>query len=200
MHIYGAGESSDMWGAVTARLARGEVGILPTDTIYGLSGDARQARVVDRIAAIKQRARPSSVIAPNDAWVLAHIAPLARPWFRSACARRRREHRAHLAPPETWLLPIGARGKKALPRALWQSGYLGVRLSAHFVSTLAAAAGVALVSTSVNRTTRPHMTDLNDLDPAVASEVDFLVYEGARQATPSTLFIFDGSSPRILSR
>jgi L-threonylcarbamoyladenylate synthase len=52
----------DDWEAAAVRLAAGEVGVLPTDTLYGIMGSARKPAVVERIFDLRRRERDKAVI------------------------------------------------------------------------------------------------------------------------------------------
>ena len=157
------------------RLAEGQVGILPTDTLYGLSGDATNPKVVRRIQRIKRRANPLSVIAPSLAWAAAAVAPRVRPRLPALAEK--------YAGPFTLLAPASS----ARVAAAGRSARIGLRFPAHWVSELCAELARPLVSTSVNLTRVAPMTSLETLDPRIARAVDFIAYEGELPGPPSTL-------------
>lgn len=171
---------------LSKRLARGEVGILPTDTLYGLSGDATNAAVVRRIHRIKKRRTPLSVVAPSLEWartVVAARVPLERLAQKYAGA---------------FTVLCRAAPRLTLPAAAG-SRLVGLRFCEHWVSELAAEVGRPLVSTSVNRTRGAPMTSLETLDAGIAREVDFIVYEGEKPGPASTLVWLRGPKP-VLER
>jgi len=169
-----------MWQEVIDRLARGQLGIVPTDTLYGLTGDASSSALIERIYALKCRRSPVSVVPPNLKWVQRRVQSHYAPRLDDAPS----------LPWGTWLIPAKAPTPSRTPAQLTQSGYLGVRRTPHYITTLAAVLGRPLTSTSVNVTRRPPMTDLYDLDPEVARGVDFCVYEGPRSGAASPLTHF----------
>lgn len=174
-------------GELRERLARGEVGILPTDTLYGLSGDATDPRVVRRIHRIKRRRTPLSVVPPSARWAQAAVARRV-PLERLA---------AKYSGAFTVLCQVSAAG--AVP-AVAGSKLIGLRFPDHWVSELAEELGRPLVSTSVNRTRAAPMTSLETLDPGIAREVDFIVYEGERPGPASTLVWVRGGGSLKLER
>lgn len=188
MDVYVADDLPFVRGQLLARLRAGEVGILPTDTLYGLSGDASRPEVVRRIQRIKRRNNPPSLIPPSLDWAEQAIAPSHRERFAKL--------HATYAGPFTMLFP-SAPGP--LQRTLG-SRAVGLRLPAHWVRGLCEELGGPLVTTSVNRTGEPPMQDLSSLDPRVAKELDFLVYEGPLPGPPSTLVWLDGRRPRLIQR
>jgi tRNA A37 threonylcarbamoyladenosine synthetase subunit TsaC/SUA5/YrdC len=177
---------------VAARFARGEVGVMPTDTLYGLSGDASRVDVVERINAIKQRAQPATIIPHDLAWARTLVAPshaalLPELWKRY--------------PGDTLLLPYAhAPGEGPLPAALTSSGLVSLRGPQHWSLEMAARAGVPLVTTSANRTGHPPMTCVADLDPAVRALVDFVLDEGTLTGPPSALVHCNEDPPRRVAR
>ena len=72
--LFDCADSSElMTGMRLARaaLGRGELVVLPTDTVYGLAADAFQPRAVERLLAAKGRGRtsPPPVLIPNIATI-----------------------------------------------------------------------------------------------------------------------------------
>ncbi len=188
MHVYTRYDLPTALDDIQQRLLKGHVGILPTDTLYGLSGDASQPGVVRRIEAIKGRRKPVSLIAPSRSWALEAIHPKHRIGFEKTAAR--------FAGPFTLLFPI-AQG--ALQNTL-ASDFVGLRFPEHWVTQFTETLNRPLVTTSVNRTGQPPMHTLDDLDPEVARLVDFVVYEGPLEGPPSSLVWCDSRRPRIVSR
>jgi L-threonylcarbamoyladenylate synthase len=170
-------------GTIAERLARGEVAILPTDTIYGLSGNALDPAVVDRILRIKGRRRPPSLIPHAVEWARLLVPPKLRGVFEA----RVDEHRG----PFTTIWPRGD-GGAALPKALCSTGKVGLRLPDHWITELSGEIGLPLVTTSANRTQRAFMTCLDDLDEQIRAAVDFIVYQGPLPGPPSALVWIEG--------
>jgi L-threonylcarbamoyladenylate synthase len=174
---------------ISLRLARGEVAILPTDTIYGLSGNALDPKVVERILRIKGRRKPPSFIPHSIEWARLIIAAEDRARFDELID----QHRG----PFTTLWRRG-RGYTALPGALCSTGLVGLRLPDHWITELSASLGLPLVTTSANKTKRPFMTSLDDLDDELRREIDFIVYTGPAENRPSTIVhAYDPSLPRV---
>ncbi len=128
-------------------LARGGVIAYPTEAVYGLGCDPRDAAAVRRILAIKQRGEEKGLI------LIAADFDALRPYVVELDARRMAAVQASWPGPNTWLLPARA----STPR--WLTGRhatLAVRVTAHPLATaLCRRWGGALVSTSANRTGRP---------------------------------------------
>ncbi len=76
-----------------ALLAAGELVAFPTETVYGLGGDAANPEAIARIYAAKGR--------PANHPVIVHLAPGGDPgyWVAHASRRRAKAHRRILARP-----------------------------------------------------------------------------------------------------
>ncbi len=179
MDVYIGADLPRAWALWCNRLARGELAILPTDTIYGLSTNAWDARAVRRLGALKRRHRPSTVVPHSTAWARSLVAPKSRPLFDALW-------RTHAG--ETLLLPYGPDAGVPRPAAeLTQSGLIGLRAPGHWITALARDAGVPLVTSSVNISGRPFMVGLDDIPRGWAGRLDFLVFEGPLERRPSPI-------------
>lgn len=56
------------WPEAAQRLSRGEVGVLPTDTLYGIVGSALKPAVVERVYALRNRQRDKPMIVLIGGW------------------------------------------------------------------------------------------------------------------------------------
>ena len=85
------------------RLAQGRLVAFPTETVYGLGGDAENPEAIARIYAAKQR--------PADHPVIVHLAPDTDPgyWAASIPAQARQLMAAFWPGPLTLILPRAAR-------------------------------------------------------------------------------------------
>ncbi|GAB4300716.1 MAG: L-threonylcarbamoyladenylate synthase [Thiohalomonadaceae bacterium] len=123
-------------------LRHGGVIAYPTEAVYGLGCDPRNAAAVLRLLALKQRpmAKGLILVATDYAQLEPYLSPLPEPLARQV--------RASWPGPVTWLLPAPA----DVP--VWLRGdhdSLAVRVSAHpVVRALCAAFGGPIVSTSAN--------------------------------------------------
>ena len=126
---------------------RGGVIAYPTEAVYGLGCDPLEHMAVRRILALKQRdAAKGLILIASD---MAQLAPFMAPLPPAVSAKLA----ASWPGPVTWVVPAAP----ALPS--WLSGgrsTLAVRVSAHpVVSALCDALGMAIVSTSANRSGQP---------------------------------------------
>jgi len=173
-------ERPDAWSIAeaAAMIRRGLVVAYPTDTLYGLAVDPRNADAVKRLYALKGRAETSALtlIAEDlrqvqDAGVLTEPARrLAARWWPG---------------PLTVVLPAGP----AVTReALAGGNTVGIRVPDHAVAiALARACGFPITATSANRSGMPAATTAQavlDALPAVDAVVDG---GAARGGPPSTL-------------
>jgi L-threonylcarbamoyladenylate synthase len=119
----------------------------PTEAVYGLGCDPLEHAAVRRIFALKQRdqAKGLILIASDISQLMPFIAELSTDILAKL--------KASWPGPVTWVVPAAP----SLP--FWLSGgrsTLAVRVTAHpIASALCESAGMALVSTSANRSGRP---------------------------------------------
>lgn len=172
------------------RIREGGVFIYPTDTIYGIGCDATNNEAVKRIREIKHRSEaPFSVAVPSKEWIKGNC-------FLSAEAKKWLDK---LPGPYTLLLKL--KNKDAVAAAVVQkTDVIGIRIPANWFSKAVAELGLPIVSTSANITKESHMTSLNDLDREVAGKVDFIVYEGKKESSPSTIVKLYGRKTDIVNR
>ena len=189
MDVYTLADWPHVRVTVRERVLRGDVGILPTDTIYGLSGNALDPGVVARVLRIKRRRRPVSIVPHALHWARLLVDDCAASSFFDTMAR--------YAGAFTTLWPHQG-GRAPLPRALCSSGLVAFRQPQGLISALAADAARPLLTTSVNITQRPFMSTLDDLDPAIARQVDFIVYAGPLLGPPSTLVYIAESERHVV--
>lgn len=176
------------------QIKAGAIVILPTDTIYGFSGNALMDDVIEKVMAIKERSAPFSLVPHDLAWAKHLVAPSCGDRFLATCSQ--------FSGPYTMLWPCDPESctKFGLHKQLWSTGFLGFRLPAHWITSLAASIGYPLITTSVNRSGNPPMTSLDDLEAGIAEAVDLLVYEGPKLAAPSTIVHCADEQPRFITR
>ena len=155
-------------------LRRGGVILYPTDTIWGIGCDARNADAVERLYAIKERDHTKSML------VL----------IRSEVRCRKSE--ANLQPPTSDLRPPTSPRPTTyiLPRERWQpllgdcvaanqpaaDGTLGIRVPDHsFCQEVMRRLGAPLVSTSANLSGRPSPRTYNEIEEELRRRVDYCV-------------------------
>jgi len=145
-------------------VAGGGVVVYPTETLWGIGGDARRLDVVERVARIKgiSGGRPFPVLVDSVERALL-VGGNEVPGFE-VLVRRFWPGGLTLAIPVSDSLLASASGP---------FGTVGLRLSANGLATrLAAAAGGFLVSTSANFTGQPPASLLAEVDRRLLTETD----------------------------
>lgn len=176
---------------LAARLRAGAVLAIPTDTIYGLAADARNATAVERIFAIKGRAEgkplPVLVGSVEQARAMSTQAP---PAFEALAA-------AFWPGPLTLALPVSP----DWPAALRAGGAsLAVRWPrAAIAQALVAACGGPLTATSANRSGEPACLTAAAVEAQLGMRLEVIVDGGAAGSDrPSTLLDLTGAEPRLV--
>lgn len=150
---------------------RGSVFIYPTDTIYGLGCDATDSESVQRIRIIKQREeKPFSVIVPSKDWILKNCVV-------------KQDDLTCLPGPYTLIAKI--KQKCVAENVNLGLGTLGVRIPDHWFSQVVKETGTPVVTTSANISGQKFMTSIDNLDVKIGKKVDFIVYEGKKDGSPS---------------
>lgn len=172
------------------KIIRGAVFVHPTDTIYGLGCNAKDSAAVRRIRDIKERQdQPFSVIAPSLRWIRDNcvITPEAEEWMHK------------LPGPYTLILKL--RDKSCVASEVIPGlDSLGVRIPDHWFAKAATRLQIPIVTTSANVTGKEFMTSIDDIDPKIASNVDFVVYEGRKESRPSKIVNLAGGEAQIRER
>jgi L-threonylcarbamoyladenylate synthase len=174
-----------------AALRRGEVIGLPTETVYGLAGDATQADAVQRIFATKGR--------PADHPLIVHLAEASQlsQWAREVPETALRLAAAFWPGPLTLILK---RAPHVLDLVTGGQDTIGLRVPNHAVAIkLLQSFGGGLAAPSANRfghvspTTALHVRD--EFGPAVP-----VVLDGGpcKVGIESTIVDLSGDTPRIL--
>ncbi|MFH1852892.1 MAG: L-threonylcarbamoyladenylate synthase [Candidatus Neomarinimicrobiota bacterium] len=158
----------------------------PTDTLYGLGADATNAGAVDRLNRLKGRSGPLSVIAP-DANTALRWSTLNPGQYKLA--------RPYLGGPQTLILPV--RPGLVVPAVLGPGDTLGIRVpDQSFILRVAAATGVPITTTSVNRSGQPPLNDPELIMESFGSEIALLIDAGQLQESPGSV-IYRWISGRI---
>lgn len=161
----------------TKKILSGAVFIHPTDTIYGLGCNALDEKAVERIRKIKERTdNPFSVWAPSLKWIKDNcvVDKKAEEWLKKL--------------PGPYTLVLKLKNKKAVAKAVIpNTDNLGVRIPEHWFSKVVESLNLPIVTTSVNKAGQAFMTRLEDLEAQILGKVDFMIYEGEKQARPSKI-------------
>ncbi|MBW3013187.1 Sua5/YciO/YrdC/YwlC family protein [Candidatus Woesearchaeota archaeon] len=150
----------------------GAIFVYPTDTIYGLGCNAESEKAVHRLRVIKEKMeQPFSVIAPSKEWILANC-------------KAKAEDLKELPGPVTLILDL-KNEKCVAPNVNPQGGTIGVRIPFHWISGVVSILGVPIITTNVNKGGGIYMKSLDDLNPKLKTEIDFIVYEDKIDGKPS---------------
>ncbi|EMA70111.1 Sua5/YciO/YrdC/YwlC family protein [Halorubrum aidingense JCM 13560] len=172
----GAPDREDLRRAAAA-VADGDLVVYPTETVYGLGGDALDPAAVERVFELKQRDRgdPLSLgVASVDA-ALRHTRPSE---FALAFAR------AFLPGPVTVIVERGADVPDALTAG---SDRVGIRVPDHPVARTLLRETGPLTATSANVSGSGSVTRIADLDARIRDGVAAIVDGGETPGTESTV-------------
>jgi len=149
-------------------IKNGKIFIYPTDTIYGIGGDATNADSVKKIREIKQRdIKPFSVIAPSMKWIEDNC-------FLNENSK---EQLKKLPGPYTFFLNL--KNKKCVSEEVNPlNNSVGIRIPKHWFADFVKESGVPFITTSVNLSGKSFMTKLEDLNNEIKNSVDYIIYEG----------------------
>lgn len=166
-------------GALRAYVRRGGLIAYPTESCYGLGCDPRNVRALKRLIALKGRGAAKGLLLIADTF--RRLAP-----FVGALKPAERARMAKTWPgPVTWVVPASS----ACP-ALLTGGRrtLGVRVTAHPAAVrLCRALGMALVSTSANKSGRKPAKTAAECRRIFGRRVRVLAGRIGARRRPSTL-------------
>ena len=168
---------SDSLRRAAAAVANGDLVVYPTETVYGLGGDALDADAVERVFDLKSRERsnPLSLGVPSVDAALRHTRPTE---FAVAFAR------AFLPGPVTVVVERAA----TVPDALTAGrDRVGIRVPDHPVARELLRETGPLTATSANVSGRESVTHPDDLDDRIREGVAVVVDDGETPGTESTV-------------
>ena len=142
-------------------LRRGGTLLYPTDTIWGIGCDARNAEAVNRLYAIKERDRTKSMLV------------LVSSEFGCWSSANGDRPTTYILPRSVWNDEMHLEVADNLPA---EDGTLGVRVPNHaFCQEVIRRLGAPLVSTSANLSGRPSPRTYNDIEDELTRRVDWCV-------------------------
>ena len=156
------------------KIKKGAVFIYPTDTIYGIGCNALNDKAVEKIRSLKGRSeQPFSVWVPSKEWII-----------KNCIVDKEVEDKLKLLPGKYTLI-LELKNKKAVSKLVAPNNKnLGVRIPEHWFGKVVEKLGVPMVTTSANKTGKPFMTKLENLDSDIEKEVEFMIYEGEKEGKP----------------
>lgn len=176
--------------AVTAAIRRGELIILPTDTVYGVGANAFDEEAIGQLFVVKQRAREKGIpILIAELSDLEKIASDVPPAAEKLIAR-------FWPGPLTLVLPK----RPDLPPSISSTGNVAVRLPDHAVCRkIIRAAGGALAATSANLSGQAPAKSVGEALYDLAGTVSVSVDDGPSGGEmASTVIDCSGDTIRLL--
>jgi L-threonylcarbamoyladenylate synthase len=176
--------------AAVAALRRGDLVVLPTDTVYGVAADAFSPSAVERLLAAKGRGRDMPVPVLVGAWrtldgLAATVTPLARELVETFW-------------PGPLTLVVRAAGSLAWDLGETR-GTVAVRMPLQPVALAVLEQTGPLAVSSANRTGAPPATDAQDAAAQLGTSVTVYLDAGpCADAVPSTILDLTGERPRVL--
>ena len=160
------------------KIKSGSIFICPTDTIYGISCIATNKDSINKIRTIKNRPdSPFSIWVPSLNWVKKNC-DLTEEQFQEISSK--------LPGPYTFIVEI--KDKNCISSNVNpKNGSVGIRLPEHKMNKFFSELDFPIVTTSANKHGEPFMTSIENLDSEVEREVEFMIYEGEKQARPSKI-------------
>lgn len=187
---YAQSDASALHEAVMA-LRAGELVGLPTETVYGLAGDARNPAAIRRIFALKGR--------PADHPLIVHLADAEqmREWAMDIPEVAWRLAALHWPGPLTLIL---RRAPEVSPLLTGGQDTVGLRVPAHPVAqALLRAFGGALAAPSANRFGRISPTAADHVRAEFGAALPIVLEGGSSQiGLESTILDLSSARPRIL--
>jgi len=189
MQVYTAAEARLKKAEIQGRIAKGEIFIHPTDTIYGVGCNALISKSVKKIRDIKERQEtPFSIMAPSPEWIKENC----------IVTKKAEKYIKELPGPVTLILKT--KDQPVAPEVSPGSSTLGVRIPQHWFYTIIKDLEIPIITTSVNKTGKIFMTSLDDLDPEIAKNINFVIDEGKKEGKPSKIIHLEGEETKIRER
>jgi L-threonylcarbamoyladenylate synthase len=174
------------------KIREGGIIVFPTQCLYGLGADARNAEAVARIFAIKQRAptKPLLILIPGRSDLASVTAAIPLAAIRIM----------DLFWPGNVTLLFEANA--SLPLSLTAgTGKIGVRLPLHPVAAeLVREVGGPITGTSANLSGFPGTATIDDLVPDIAGQVDLILNAGALKGGIGSTIVDITMNPPVVLR
>ena len=175
--------------AAVAALRRGDLAVIPTDTVYGIAADAFSPPAIERLLAAKGRGRDMPVPVLVGSWrgldgLADHVTPTMRSLVEAFW-------------PGPLTLIVRAAGSLAWDLGETR-GTVAVRMPLHPVALAVLAETGPLGVSSANRTGMPAATDAAQAYEQLGSSVAVYLEAGSSgEAVPSTIVDLTGATPQV---
>ena len=182
-------DATDGVAQAVAALRRGDLAVLPTDTVYGIAADAFSPPAVDRLLAAKGRGRDMPVPVLVGAWRgLDGLASDVTPTMRSLVE-------AFWPGPLTLIV----RAASSLAWDLGETrGTVAVRMPLHPVALAVLAETGPLAVSSANRSGQPPAAEIAEAERQLGTGVAVYLDAGSTgEAVPSTIVDLTGDRPQL---
>jgi L-threonylcarbamoyladenylate synthase len=168
-------------------ILRGDVILCPTDTIWGLSADARNEAAVDKVFEIKQRPNTKSMIVLVESLAMLenyvdHIPALALELIQNASR------------PTSIIYPKSKNLAQNVPA---QNGSVAIRIVRQgFCHHLIQKLGFPIISTSANVSGSPSPENFSSIEEAIKMNVQLCVDESLDESKEkaSSIFLIEGNN------
>lgn len=173
---------SDLERAAKA-IREGELVVYPTETVYGLGGDALSTDAVRQVFAAKDRdpREPISLAVPDVDSAFEYTRP---------SARERRFMREYLPGPVTVVVERSSEVPDVLTAGRER---VGVRVPNHDVARSLLKRTPPVTSTSANVSGTPSVVRVGDLDPAIEAAASVVIDDGETPGIASTVVDLAGN-------
>src|SRR5262245_54400414 len=168
-------------------LVRGQVLVLPTDTLFGFSAAISHDAAIRRIASIKRAQEDRRFI------VLADTVDMVESYVASFGCSSREEMEARWPAALTVILPSGPKCPA------WVGPTVAIRVPAYVpLRAVISRVGEPVVSTSVNRTGQAPLDDAPAILREFDEEIDAVFERGSGGGEASTIVDLCGKSARVV--
>jgi L-threonylcarbamoyladenylate synthase len=189
MQIYTAAEAKIKKIEIQSRIAKGDIFIHPTDTIYGIGCNALISKAVEKIRQLKQRPiTPFSVMVPSVDWI------------RENCMITRQAEKYLKELPGPVTLILRTKNEPVAPEVVPEDSTLGIRIPDHWFHKIIKELDIPIITTSVNKVGKSFMTSLNDIDPEIKKGIDFAIDEGKKEGRPSKIIHLEAEKVKVKER
>lgn len=174
--------------SIIKAIKKGKIIIYPTDTIYGIGCDALNTEAILKIREIKERdsKKPFSIIAQSKQWIYNNF-EANKPYIKK------------LPGPFTFILRT-KKEKLVSNHVTNNTNILAVRIPDHPFTKIIQKAKTPFISTSVNISGQPPITEINKIPKKITKQVDLIIDAGKLSKKPSTLIDLTGNIARIIQR
>jgi len=171
-------------------LARGGVGVIPTDTVYGLACDIGSSHAIERIYALKKldAKKPLSILIPDLKAAGRFATNISTPAFRLM--------KRVLPGPFTFIFEA----TREVPRIMLRKRRtIGLRIPDNaIVLALLEELDRPLLTTSIRTPEDEFVNDPEEIEDRLGTRVDLVVDGGVLLPEPSTVVDFAGDEPVLV--